>query len=59
MVYGVTIVLGVIGLWLLVNIMNIPFWIAQGGLVVVSVMGSFLGHRNFTFKGKNEPEKIN
>ena len=59
LVYGVTIVLGVAGLWLLVNIMHIPFWMAQGSLVVVSVMVSFLGHRNFTFKRKNESEKIN
>ena len=59
LVYGVTIALGVTGLWLLVNIMHIPFWMAQGGLVAVSVTVSFLGHRNFTFKSKNESEKVN
>jgi putative flippase GtrA len=59
MVYGVAIVLGVIGLWLLVKLMHFPFWIAQGGLVAVSVMVSFLGHRNFTFRSNRELEKTN
>lgn len=58
-VYGTTIIVGVLGLWVLVDMMHIPFWLAQGGLVTVSVAISFFGHKNFTFKGKNESKKIN
>lgn len=58
-VYGTTIIVGVFGLWVLVDMMRIPFWLAQGGLVTVSVAISFFGHKNFTFKSKNESKKIN
>lgn len=52
-VYGVSIVLGLFGIWFLVDVMGIRFWLAQAGLLVVSVLASFLGHKNFTFKRKN------
>ncbi|WP_059284758.1 GtrA family protein [Aquitalea magnusonii] len=49
-VYGGSTVLGIAGLWLLVSQIGIPFWIAQAGLMVISVVFSYVGHRKFTFK---------
>jgi len=49
-VYGGSALIGIFGLWLLVNIMGIPFWLAQAGLMIVSVLISFAGHNRFTFK---------
>lgn len=49
-VYGGSALIGIAGLWLLVNVLGIPFWIAQGLLMVISVVISFAGHDRFTFK---------
>ena len=49
-VYGGSAVIGVAGLWLFVNIMNVPFWLAQGLLMGISVLASYIGHDKFTFK---------
>lgn len=49
-VYGGSALIGIAGLWLLVNIAGIPFWLAQGGLMIISVLVSFVGHDKFTFK---------
>lgn len=49
-VYGGSTLLGIAGLWLLVSQFGVPFWIAQAGLMVISVVFSYVGHRKFTFK---------
>jgi putative flippase GtrA len=49
-VYGGSAVIGIAGLWLLVNILGVPFWLAQGLLMVVSVVVSYTGHDRFTFR---------
>lgn len=49
-IYGGSTVLGIVGLWLLVKKIGVPFWLAQGGLMVISVVFSYIGHRKFTFK---------
>ncbi|PQV52516.1 GtrA family protein [Paraburkholderia sp. BL21I4N1] len=49
-VYGSSALIGIAGLWLLVNILGIPFWLAQGLLMSVSVAISYAGHDRFTFK---------
>jgi putative flippase GtrA len=48
-VYGGSALIGIAGLWLLVNVLGIPFWIAQGVLMVVGVVISYMGHDRFTF----------
>jgi putative flippase GtrA len=48
-VYGGNAMVGIMGLWLLVNVIGIPFWIAQGGLMVVGIVISYVGHDRFTF----------
>lgn len=49
-VYGGSALIGIAGLWLLVDVVGIPFWLAQGLLMVVSVVISYAGHDRFTFK---------
>lgn len=49
-VYGGSALIGIAGLWLLVNVLGVPFWLAQGLLMVISVVISFAGHDRFTFK---------
>jgi putative flippase GtrA len=49
-VYGTSALIGIAGLWLLVNVIGIPFWLAQGLLMVISVAISYAGHDRFTFK---------
>ena len=49
-VYGGSALVGIAGLWLLVNVLGVPFWLAQGLLMVISVVISFAGHDRFTFK---------
>ncbi|VVE01266.1 GtrA family protein [Pandoraea anhela] len=49
-VYGGSALIGIAGLWLLVNVLGMPFWLAQGLLMVISVVISFAGHDRFTFK---------
>lgn len=49
LVYGGSALIGIAGLWLLVNVIGAPFWIAQGGLIVVGIVISYVGHDRFTF----------
>ena len=52
LVYGGSALMGIVGLWLLVNGLAIPFWIAQAVLMVVTVIISYVGHDRFTFARK-------
>jgi putative flippase GtrA len=48
-VYGGNALIGIGGLWLLANVIGVPFWIAQGGLMIVGIAISYVGHDRFTF----------
>lgn len=48
-VYGGNALIGIAGLWLLVDALGVPFWIAQGGLMIVGIAVSYAGHDRFTF----------
>lgn len=52
LVYGVAAILGVALLWLLVEGLSMPFWIAQAITVIVVGVFSYLSHRLFTFSTK-------
>lgn len=54
-VYGGNAVVGIAGLWFLVDILGIPLWLAQFGLMGVGVVLSFIGHELFTFQKSTEP----
>ena len=50
LVYGFTAILGIIGLWVLVDILQMQFWLAQLFLLFIAVIISYVGHSRFTFK---------
>lgn len=52
-IYGGAMLLGIAGLWLLVDVLHVPFWLAQGGLLFISIAFSYLGHKSYTFKVGN------
>ena len=49
-VYGGTGVLGILLIWLLVDGLRLPIWIAQGIAILLTVLVSYLGHARFTFR---------
>ncbi len=51
-VYGATAVINIILLWLLVDGMRIPFWLAQLIMIVFVAIVSYLSHSRFTFYRK-------
>ncbi|CAM2141471.1 GtrA family protein [Pararobbsia alpina] len=51
-VYGFAALLSTALLWLLVNFAGIPMWIAQGVVILLVVILSYLGHNFFTFSRK-------
>lgn len=53
LVYGTTALLSIVMLWLMVDFMAIPFWIAQALMIVLTVIVSYNGHARFTFS-KNQ-----
>ena len=48
-VYGTTAAIGIAALWVLVDCMAVPFWIAQALIVSATVAISYFGHSKFTF----------
>ena len=48
-VYGGTALLGTLLLWLFVDGLKISIWIAQGLIIVSTVVISYIGHARFTF----------
>ncbi len=51
-VYGGMALLGIGLIWFMVNGLSIPFWIAQGLTILLTVIISYIGHSRFTFKRK-------
>ena|SRR4030067_2569452 len=49
-VYGGMALLGIGLLWIMVDGLNIPFWLAQGLVVVAVVVISYISHSRFTFR---------
>jgi putative flippase GtrA len=50
LVYGATAVIGIGLLWLLVDGLNVGFWIAQGLVILITVVVSYVSHSRFTFR---------
>lgn len=48
-VYGGTAAIGIAALWVLVDGMAVPFWIAQVLIMTTTVIISYFGHSKFTF----------
>ena len=49
-VYGGTGVLCILLVWVLVDGLRMPIWIAQGIAILLTVLVSYLGHARFTFR---------
>jgi putative flippase GtrA len=49
-VYGGTAIVGIACLWIMVDALRLPFWLAQGLIVLVTVVVSYFGHSRFTFR---------
>ncbi|CAM2141498.1 GtrA/DPMS transmembrane domain-containing protein [Pararobbsia alpina] len=52
-VYGGSAAFSIACLWLLVNGLHIPYWVAQGAVLVASVAISYVGHARFTFRKRH------
>lgn len=52
LVYGLSALINIGLIWILVGVLKIPFWIAQGVLVLLTVVFSYLGHSKFTFANR-------
>ena len=49
-VYGGVALVSLCMLWLTVDYLKIPFWIAQALVMLLGVSISYIGHNRFTFK---------
>ncbi len=49
-VYGAMALLGIVLLWLLVGQLHLSIWIAQGIIILTTVVISYLSHARFTFR---------
>ena len=50
LVYGGSALVGILALWILVDGISLPIWIAQGLLIPITVLVSYVGHARFTFR---------
>lgn len=50
LVYGGMALLGIGMLWALVDGLRMPFWLAQGMVVLATIMASYVSHSRFTFR---------
>lgn len=50
LVYGGSALIGIMLLWLLVDGLRLPIWLAQGLAIILTVIASYLGHDRFTFR---------
>lgn len=50
LVYGGSALVGIMLLWLLVDGLRLPIWLAQGLAMLITVVASYLGHDRITFR---------
>lgn len=50
LVYGANALFGIFLLWLLVDYFFFNIWLAQGAIIAMTVIFSYLMHKRFTFK---------
>lgn len=53
LVYGTMALVGVVLLWLYVDILGLSIWLAQGLVIMSTVILSYMGHARITFRRKN------
>lgn len=52
LVYGSMALVGIVLLWLYVDVLDMTIWLAQGLVIVSTVILSYVGHSRFTFRRK-------
>ncbi|MDR2350712.1 MAG: GtrA family protein [Deltaproteobacteria bacterium] len=55
-VYFLGSVVSITGVWLSVDFLKLPFWLAQGLVMGAVIISSYVGHSRFTFKRKKAPD---
>ena len=50
--YGGVALISICILWFNVDFLNMPFWLAQGLVMFISFLFSYIGHDRFTFRVK-------
>jgi putative flippase GtrA len=53
LVYGITAIVSIIGVWILVEIFSLKFWLAQGCLMIMCIIFSFCAHSKFTYRNNH------
>ena len=48
-VYGIITLVSMVILWISVDFIKTPFWIAQALLIPIMILFSYIGHKKFTF----------
>ncbi len=56
LVYGGTALFGIALLWLLVGQWALSIWLAQGIIIVLTIIVSYIGHSRFTFHRSHSKE---
>lgn len=54
-VYGAMAIFGVLLLWVSVDVIGLPFWLAQGLIIMPTIIISYIGHSRFTFRKDQYP----
>ena len=55
-VYGGSALVGTAGIWLLADFLHVAFWLAQGVIIVLIAVCSYVAHSRFSFApSKNKP----
>jgi putative flippase GtrA len=49
LIYGNITLISMIMLWLMVDLLKIQFWIAQGFIMLITILLSYIGHARYTF----------
>ena len=52
LVYGSMALIGMVFLWVYVDLMNMTIWLAQGLVIISTVVLSYVGHSRVTFRRK-------
>jgi putative flippase GtrA len=50
LVYGLSMILGILLMWGLVDGLSLPFWLCQGFVMILTIIFSYIGHSRFSFK---------
>lgn len=52
LVYGGATLAGLVLLWAMVGGLSMPFWLAQGLVMITIILASYVSHSRFTFRKK-------